>query len=142
MATLYYGAASLATFLLAAKAHGRELRLEREAAGIVQVFFGTGDNPPFVDALWAAERLRFWLATPVLSVTLMVALLIAGASRWTIVFAGFSWAPSMVFLVLGLASLERAGGFQRAGLVGSAVWWGLVVAGFAVVAWLGRRGGF
>jgi hypothetical protein len=140
MKTLYYGAASLATFLLAAKAHGRELRLEREAAGILRVVFG-GDNPAFVDTLWAAERMRFWLATPLLSLTLAVALVIAGASRSTIAFASLLWAPAMVFMVLGLSSIVRAGGLQRAGLSGSVGWWALVVGSFALVALLGRRAG-
>src|SRR5688572_27887187 len=108
MKTLLYGAASFVTFVLSAKAHGRELRLERVVAGIEQVTFG-GSNPAFVDALWGAERMRFWVATPILSVVLIVALAIAGASRWTIGFASLLWAPSVVFLVLGLASIVRAG---------------------------------
>lgn len=140
MRTLGYGAASLATFLLAAKAHGRELRIERQAAGILRVVFG-GDNPPFVDALWAAERLRFWIATPLLSLTLAVALVIAGASRSTVAFASLLWAPAVVFMVLGLSSLARAGGLERAGLAGSMAWWSLVVGSFALVALLGRRAG-
>lgn len=140
MKTLWYGAASLATFILAAKAHGRELRLEREAAGIMRVVFG-GDNPVFVDALWAAERLRFWIATPLLSLTLAVALIIAGASRSTIAFASLLWAPSLVFMVLGLSSIARTGGLERAELGASVGWWSLVVGGFALVALLGRRGG-
>lgn len=141
MTALGYGAASLATFLLAAKAHGRELRLEREAAGILRVVFG-GDNPAFVDALWAAERLRFWIATPLLSLTLAVALVIAGASRSTIALASLLWAPAVVFMVLGVSSLVRGGGLARAELCGSLAWWSLVVGGFAVVALLGRRTGF
>jgi hypothetical protein len=141
MKTLYYGAASLATFILAAKAHGRELRLEREAAGIFRVVFG-GENPAFVDALFNAERLRFWIATPMLALVLAVALVIAGASRSTIAFASLLWAPAVVFIVLGLSSIVRAGGFERAGLGGSVGWWALVVGGFALVALLGRRAGF
>jgi hypothetical protein len=141
MKTLYYGAASLATFILAAKAHGRELRLEREAAGILRVVFG-GENPVFVETLWAAERLRFWIATPLLALTLAVALVIAGASRSTIAFASLLWAPSVVFMVLGLSSIVRAGGCERAGLSGSVGWWALMVGGFALVALLGRRSGF
>jgi hypothetical protein len=141
MKMLLYGAASLTTFMLAAKAHGRELRLERVAAGIQHVTFG-GDNPAFVDALWTAERMRFWVATPLLSLILIVALALAGASRSTIAFAGLSWAPSAVFMVLGLASIVRAGALERPGLAGSAMWWSLVVLGFVFVALLGRRAGF
>jgi hypothetical protein len=141
MHTLLYGAASFTTFLLAAKAHGRELRLERVVAGIQQVSFG-GDNPAFVDALWTTERLRFWVATPILSLILAVVLAIVGSSRHTIAFASLLWAPSVVFMVLGLASIARAGGLERAWLGGSFAWWSLVLLGFALVALLGRRAGF
>ena len=48
----------VAALLVAAKAHGRQVRLEREAAGYHEVVFG-GTNPPFVDALWRADRFRF-----------------------------------------------------------------------------------
>ena len=101
-----------------------------------------GDNPAFVDALWAAERMRFWLATPLIALMLAVALVIAGASRSTIAFASLLWAPSVVFMVLGLSSIVRTGGLERAGLCGSLGWWSLVVGGFALVALLGRRAGF
>jgi hypothetical protein len=141
MNTVAYGVASFVTFLLAAKAHGRELRLEREAAGIFRVVFG-GDNPPIVEAIWSAERWRFWVAMPLLSITLAVALLIARASRSTVAFASLLWSPSLVLLVLGLLSIFRGGGSERAGLAGSVGWWSLVVVGFAVVAVLGRRAGF
>jgi hypothetical protein len=137
MKTLLYGAASLATFILAAKAHGRELRLERVVAGIHQVTFG-GDNPAFVDTLWAAERMRFWVATPVLSLILVAVLAFAGASRSTLGFATLLWSPSVVFTVLGIASIHRAGGLHRAELGGSIALWSLVLLGFALVALLGR----
>jgi hypothetical protein len=141
MKILLYGVASFATFILAAKAHGRELRLERVAAGIQQVTFG-GDNPSFVDALWAEERLRFWVTTPILSLALAVVLALAGASRTTIGFATLLWAPSAVFMVLGLMSIVRAGALERAELGGSVAWWSLVAIGGFVVALLGRRAGF
>jgi len=49
----------VATFLVAAKLHGRQIRLERELAGYWKVTFG-GQNPAFVDALWRRERWLFW----------------------------------------------------------------------------------
>jgi len=52
-------AGSLALFLASAKAHGRQLRLERERAGYFKVVFG-GRNPAFVEGLWKQERLLFW----------------------------------------------------------------------------------
>jgi hypothetical protein len=50
---------AIGTFLVAAKAHGRQLRLERERAGYATVSFRS-PNPPFVEQLWRAERRRFW----------------------------------------------------------------------------------
>src|SRR5438034_1265042 len=50
---------SLVTFLASAKAHGRQLRLERELEGYQTVTFRAA-NPPWVESLWRAERYRFW----------------------------------------------------------------------------------
>jgi hypothetical protein len=57
--------ASLIVFLVAAKVHGRSIRLEREAMGVMSVTFGgpPGTNPPEVEALWRADRWRFWPLT-------------------------------------------------------------------------------
>ena len=52
-------AGSAALFFAVAKAHGRQLRLERERAGYFEVVFG-GKNPAFVEGLWKQERLLFW----------------------------------------------------------------------------------
>ena len=55
-------------FLVAAKLHGRALRLEREQQGIMNVTFGPGsNNPPFVVALWRRERYIFWPTAVVLA---------------------------------------------------------------------------
>ena len=51
-------ALSLASFLAAAKTHGRQLRLERELAGYLHVTFG-GKNPAWVEGLWQRERMYF-----------------------------------------------------------------------------------
>jgi hypothetical protein len=50
---------SLAAFLTAAKAHGREVRLEREAKGHHEVVFG-GTNHPDVEAIWQRDRWVYW----------------------------------------------------------------------------------
>jgi len=49
----------LAVFLAAAKAHGRQLRLERELEGHDAVDFRR-ENHPWVEALWRQDRRRFW----------------------------------------------------------------------------------
>jgi len=48
-------AASFVLFFVAAKFHGRQVRLERELAGHNQVTFG-GKNPPFVALPSGLER--------------------------------------------------------------------------------------
>ena len=54
-------AGAAAVFLLAAKLHGRQLRLERERAGFPDASFRRGaDNAPFVIALWRRERYIVW----------------------------------------------------------------------------------
>jgi hypothetical protein len=126
-------ASSVALFLITAKAHGRELRLEREAAGVAHVVFG-GDNPAFVEALWKAERLRFWTLTPALALVLAVALAARGAPTSRVGLAVLAWAPSVVFAALGLFSMVRAGGLARGALAGSFGWWSLAAAVAATTA--------
>jgi len=129
--------ASVGLFLLSAKAHGRELRLEREAAGVAHVVFG-GQNPPFVEALWRAERLRFWISTPLLAAALAGLLLARGAGGGRAALAALAWAPSVTFSVLGVMSFVRAGGLARGEAIGSAGWWSLVLVAAAATAALGR----
>src|SRR5262249_38071286 len=109
--------------VLAAKAHGRELRLEREAFGIRSVVF-CGVNPPQVESLWSAERLRFWVLAP------LVILAVAAAARWVFeeslgmtMWHAFSVGPVITFLVLGVASIIRAGATSRGQLIASVGWW-------------------
>ena len=116
-------ALSVIAFLLSAKAHGRQLRLERERAGITSVVFG-GQNPPFVQALWRRERWLFWGAT------LLFAGLAAVTQRW---FA-IAFAPSLAFLVTGVLSLIRARGPE---LAGSAGWLGAATATLAAAMLIG-----
>jgi hypothetical protein len=124
---------SVSLFLLAAKAHGRELRIEREVAGVAHVVFG-GQNPPVVEAIWRAERVRFWIATPIVAAALAGLLAARGAPGLRIGMAAASWAPSLVFTVLGALSVVRAGGLARGGLPGSAAWWSLVAIAAAAAA--------
>lgn len=48
-----------AWIFLAAKAHGRQVRLEREQQGVFHVEFG-GKNPASVERIWAQDRRIFW----------------------------------------------------------------------------------
>lgn len=130
-------ALSVAAFLLAAKSHGRQVRLERERAGHYEVVFG-GTNPPFVEALWRRDRIRFW-TTAALVFAAIAALLGLRASGVTPPFGGgrggVAWMllflPMVTgFFVCGVASLvgfvaTRAMDpeFTSATLTGSLGWW-------------------
>lgn len=129
----------LATVLLAAKAHGRQVRLEREHAGYHEVVFG-GDNPPFVTALWRRDRVRFWTAFPALAGLLFVALF--ARHGWGLHLAlAPTWGAVGAFALAGLrslASLRRAvrerppdAAWQREAARGSVLWWALVAVGAA-----------
>jgi hypothetical protein len=130
---------SAALFLLAAKAHGRELRLEREAAGFHHIVFGAPDNPPFVEALWHQERVRFWTATVVLALIAGFRLLAKGAPGGLSALVVLTWVPAVSFLGLGLYSLLRRG-LGSGEALGSLGWWSLVLGVFVatvLVAWGG-----
>ena len=134
-------AGSIAAYLLAAKVHGHQLRLERELAGYFEVTFG-GSNPPFVESLWARERMIYWALTG--SLALVGAAYSFAASRlgwplplersWMgILLLVTLWPMIGAFLASGLASATRSGSITPA-----ALWWLLSVTtagGVAVVAW-------
>lgn len=137
------GAAFVLLLLAAAKAHGRQVRLEREARGIFTVDFRR-DNDPWVEALWRRDRRVFWTAFLVL---LLVALAVAAVLRpdWPVVLLLGAAAFAGSFVVAGLASLARfvrAGTgeapWRRAALRGSARWWVAVGALGGVVAALAK----
>jgi hypothetical protein len=124
---------AIATFLLAAKSHGRQVRLERERAGYHQVVFG-GSNPAFVEALWRRDRLRYWPTFALVFAAVAIA-------RWLAVGPGGAG-----FSVFALGFFPFAAAFTFAGLwqlaanvsdLPSSCWlWLLVVAGDAAVGWL------
>jgi hypothetical protein len=127
MRTLLLVALSALMFLAAAKTHGRQLRLERERHGYFQIRFG-GVNPPFVEALWRSERIRFGLATAILTLGLLLALFFSGALHGlgTVALSGFLWAPSLAFLFCSALSAVRllSPGREAAGLdFGGIGWW-------------------
>jgi hypothetical protein len=128
---------SAALFLLAAKAHGRELRIEREVAGFAHVVFGAPDNPPFVEALWHRERLYFWALTAGLGLAAGVKLVKMDAPLGLTALVLLTWVPAVSFFGLGLASLARKG-LTAEGAGGSAAWWSLVLVAFTASALVAR----
>jgi hypothetical protein len=143
---------SIAGFVVAAKAHGRQLRLERELAGTWEVHFG-GQNPPFVEALWHRERVWFWTVTLALGVSALLYVAIAsrttwprplGGGWWSVVLPPVLWAPLAAFVACGLASLVRlyravpnatpSQEWLGAAWSGSVVWWAITFAVVALVA--------
>jgi hypothetical protein len=114
--TLVVVGLSVVAFVLAAKAHGRQLRLERELEGYHHVVFG-GSNPPFVDALWRADRVRYWSTAGVLALAVLGLFALARVQGWGWPFLGGGtgsvvwlvvWgAPVVSFLTCGVWSLTR-----------------------------------
>jgi hypothetical protein len=114
--TLVLLASSVVAFLLAAKAHGRQLRLERELEGYHRVVFG-GTNPPFVEALWRADRVRYWSIAVGVAVVVLGLYVLTRAEEWRWPFlhgggGSVTWLAvwgSMVtaFLACGFWSLTR-----------------------------------
>src|SRR5688500_4786889 len=108
------------TFLVAAKAHGRQLRLERELAGYWEFTFG-GPNPPFIDALWHRERLLYWSTPGLVGLCTLGFRLLAPRFSWQLPAEGGPAGHSVIgvlflhvvapltvaFIATGLLSLAR-----------------------------------
>lgn len=150
-----------ATFLAAAKSHGRQLRLERELAGYWEVVFG-GHNPAFVEALWRRDRVWFWSLAAAVALGTLGFRMLAARYAWPLPVEGEPTGrsiPGMIllhvlfpltvaFVVNGLASLWRfsvaapsaaTGGAHPQGWLsqaawGSAGWWLLTLALVAALA--------
>jgi hypothetical protein len=99
----------------------------------MHVQFG-GHNPPLVEALWRAERARFWIGAPIFAAALVAWLLARGAPAGRVALAALAWAPALTFALLGAWSLARAGGLARGGVAGSIGWWSLVAVAAAATA--------
>jgi hypothetical protein len=139
-------AAAAALILAAAKAHGRQLRLERTQAGFATADF-RAPNPPFVESLWRTDRIGLW--------TLFVALGAAGLF-WSLAAGGLetgsfwgrfpltlAWAFAGAFFVMGVQSLWRLAdqdteGWKSHAIGTSFLWWTLVALLFGLSAGLGR----
>ena len=135
--------AAVALILAAAKAHGRQLRLERESHGFMSVDFRR-DNAPWVEALWRRDRLGFWPAFVVLAVGSSVWLRpdLSRLADWGPVALAWACAFAAAFTLMGLWSLARflrsgrgEAEWRRSAEMGSLGWWTLVAAlGGAVAA--------
>src|SRR3989442_4389298 len=66
---------------LSAKAHGRQIRLERELEGYMEVDF-MKDNPPWVEALWRKDRRRYWATVPIAIVGFLLLGLLTRPARF------------------------------------------------------------
>ena len=145
-------AGSALLFLAAAKAHGRQLRLEREKAGYFKVVFG-GKNPAWVEGLWRQERVLFWTLTGA-AIAFALAYAVAsvryawpmplpdsagGHPWWMLLLWAGVWPMTFGFVITGLISITRLmAAFSRgvrpkaawikAAWWGAAGWWSLVAA--------------
>jgi hypothetical protein len=152
-------AGSLALFLASAKAHGRQLRLERERAGYFEVVFG-GKNPAFVEGLWKQERLLYWSLAGALCAFALAYAVAAQRFAWRSPFRpagdlpppfwllplwGGIWPMCAAFTFTGVLSVWRlrmalTSGpaadrrWLAAARLGSVGWWGLVLLLAAMLA--------
>lgn len=138
-------AAAVLLLLAGAKAHGRQVRLERERIGVHSVVFGK-PNDPRVEAIWARDRRGFWVLFAVLVaaawIGVVLGLRVAGvgllASGGLLLLVAFA----SCFALLGLVSLMRLfparasddPAWRRKALDGSLGWWALVALAAALVA--------
>jgi hypothetical protein len=108
---------SVVLLLLAAKAHGRQIRLERELGGYMEVDF-MRENPPWVEALWRKDRRGFWATFPAaIAVLALLGVLtlpprfgtepLGNPTLGAILIAGFLWPLVVAFTANGIQSALR-----------------------------------
>ena len=129
--------------LLAAKAHGRQVRLAREREGITKVDF-RADNGPVVEAIWRRDRNRFWVVFTAVASGGAIASVVNPLADWPILVSALAWLPwafAAGFVGAGLiewASQWKARpgdlpAWRRQALWGSGEWWTVVLAAAALV---------
>lgn len=138
-------AATVLLVLVAAKAHGRQVRLLRERAGIMAVDFRK-DNGPVVEAIWRRDRLRFWVTAAALGAVAVggasAGLVLPDLPRAAAIAFAATWAFASGFIFAGLAAWSELrkpqvgdpDWVERAGWA-SFGWWTLVAVAVALV-WL------
>lgn len=111
---------AVAAVAVAAKAHGRQVRLRREAEGVLAVDF-RGPNPPVVEGIWRRDRAGFWSVFVVVGVAL-AGLGAVGVLRPEPAFAFWMVAAGATFVAAFLVmaawwawDLRRAHGKARLG---------------------------
>lgn len=92
---------AVAAVPMAAKAHGRQVRLRREAEGVHAVDF-RGTNPPVVEALWRRDRVGYW-SVAVAAAAGWLALGVAGVYRPDPAWAGWPVAGAATLVLAFLA---------------------------------------
>ncbi len=145
-------AATLLLILAAAKAHGRQIRLERERAGVWSVDFRK-DNGPVVEAIWRDDRIRFWTMFAFYVALSLLAVYVfpppAALPRLAVLLL---WSFAGSFIGAGLLSLyqlvAKPGGeakWREQALRGSIAWWFAVSLAAMMVAgadaWWQANGG-
>lgn len=137
---------AVALVLAAAKAHGRQLRLERVQAGYPDADF-RGRNEAWVEALWRHDHIRFWGLFALLAPAGVAAALAAhwppAPATWGRLALNLALAFAACFCVLGVWSLWRLAGKDEEGWRSNAIgtsflWWTLVALLFGLSAGLGR----
>lgn len=112
---------ALPTFLLAAKAHGRQIRIEREFEGYPDADFRSDQNPAWVRALWRRDRIQFWTTYSIVAAFLGIGVWLkhrAGAGAWgtepamqdvagSAAIVLLLWTPIVAFTGNGVTSLAR-----------------------------------
>jgi hypothetical protein len=149
--------ASIGAFLTAAKAHGRQIRLERELAGYSSVTFGA-PNAPFVEALWRRDRIVYWSVAATVCVVALAYGLVGARKGWPQPMAGADrrswlgfgmmvtlWPLIAAFLTAGTVSQIRflsashASDVVAPALWGGAAWWGATLSLLAVALFTAFR---
>lgn len=131
--------ATVAFVVVAAKAHGRQVRLEREQQGVFRVDFRR-QNPSAVEIIWRQDRRTFWPAFAVFGLA-GTGLVVGQPDPLPHLPLFLAWAFAEAFVVAGLASWVRMAGrregpppWRRRAQLGSFAWWGVVVAAAMLVA--------
>lgn len=138
LAWILRGGAALLFLLAATKAHGRQVRLEREAVGVLTVDFLSA-NPPAVEAIWARDRRTLWTVFAVLggvAVVFGVLNVVVFGLSLGVVALSLVWAFAASFAVAGVSSQRyrrRTQAGRTAGSTATALWW-LVVAASGLAA--------